>query len=108
MKYEDIKIADFRMVNHMAFDSYHISKSKGQFDCEGLSIHGKEVIRMSRTEKSKKTGKFLKAKNKWALNEVWNSPLFKKLSELVDYYCGGELDKNGDGGDTGADRISEL
>lgn len=91
MKYEEIKIIDFTDTCHMSFEGYHTSERKGIFDCPGLTIHNKKVMCHTVTEKSKKTGNFLKGRNIWYL-ESPSEKHFKTIKDLVWHYCANELD----------------
>jgi len=79
-----MKIKDYRMIFHMAFEKKHTSQYKGIFDQSGHILHGKEFIHYSEMKK-KADGEFYgKSKNVFGLTE--NSLTFKTLAELIDFY----------------------
>ena len=82
----EVEIRDFACISHMDLKKAHLQKKAGIIHCPNMPLHGKHVVRESKTTVIDfMAGKYGKTSECWYLADK-NSPMFKTFEALVKNY----------------------
>jgi len=80
---KDIKLEQ-KFYSHLAFDSFHLLKHEYTIILKGNLINGRKFYGETKTNKSKKTGRFGKASTFYYFSDTKKGDEFKSIKELLE------------------------